>query len=185
MAKIHQYKAGDMLRRTEKDYNSVKVGDVVEVAEALDTAVILVGHDGCRFDPDYFEIVERKPLHKAPVRPGAFYAGQVDPNGKDPHSPGAKLDAGKVRPGLVLGGFANALLEVAAVGTFGANKYSDNGWLSVPNGLARYTDAMLRHHFAEAGGEELDEDSGLRHAAHRAWNALAVLELALREKVAK
>ena len=55
----------------------------------------------------------------------------------------------------------------------------------MPNGLARYTDAMLRHHFAEAGGEELDEDSGLRHAAHRAWNALAVLELELREKGAK
>ena len=53
--------------------------------------------------------------------------------------------------------------------------------MTVPGGPARYTDAMLRHHFAEAGGEELDGESGMLHAAHRAWNALAVLELKLIE----
>ena len=67
------------------------------------------------------------------------------------------------------------------VGTFGANKYRDDGWLTVPGGHGRYTDAMLRHHFADAGGEELDGESGMLHAAHRAWNALAVLELKLIE----
>ena len=35
---------------------------------------------------------------------------EQDPNGKSPHELGAKLDAGKIRPGLVLGGFARALL---------------------------------------------------------------------------
>lgn len=94
---------------------------------------------------------------------------------------GVKYDAGKPRYGLVLGGFSRALERVVQVGTFGANKYSDDGWLTVPGGHARYTDAMLRHHFAEAGGEELDGESGMLHAAHRAWNALAVLELKLIE----
>ncbi len=105
--------------------------------------------------------------------------GELDPNGKDAHEPGSKLDAGKNRLGLVLGGFSKALQEVGKVGTFGANKYTDNGWLEVPNGQERYTDAMLRHYFKEVSGEEKDEDSSILHAAHLAWNALARLELAL------
>jgi hypothetical protein len=106
----------------------------------------------------------------------------VDPNGLDQHAPGAKLDAGKLRPGLVFSAFARALEAVALVGTYGAEKYSDNGWLQVPNGVDRYTDALLRHYVAEAKGEWTDSESGLPHAAHLAWNALARLELLLREQ---
>jgi hypothetical protein len=104
-----------------------------------------------------------------------------DPTGLDPHDPGSKLDAGKVRPGLVIGGFARALLAVSDVGTFGANKYSDNGWKSVDGGLQRYTDAMFRHYLDEACGTRVDEDSGCLHAAQVAWNALARLEFILQE----
>ena len=179
----HKFKIGDTVVRTHCAFRSMEVGDTGEVAVVGARFVSLKGHFMepnstvlIRFNPKHFELA--KPTASNPV-------GTTDPNGIDQHAPGAKLDNGKPRHGLVLGAFAGALTEVAKVGTFGANKYSDNGWLSVPNGLARYTDAMLRHHFAEAGGEELDEDSGLRHAAHRAWNALAVLELALREKGAK
>lgn len=103
-----------------------------------------------------------------------------DPHGTPAHAPGAKLDAGKPRVGLVLADFARALTEVARVGTFGAQKYTDHGWLSVPGGQQRYTDAMLRHWLAEGRGELLDQQTGLHHAAHLAWNALARLELALR-----
>jgi hypothetical protein len=67
------------------------------------------------------------------------------------------------------------------VGTFGAEKYTDNGWMDVPDGEARYTDALLRHVLADLGGRSEDEESGLLHAAHAAWNALAVLDLKLRE----
>lgn len=102
-----------------------------------------------------------------------------DPHGKSPHEPGAKLDAGKNRLGLILGGFSLALLEVGKVGTYGAQKYSDNGWMSVPSGQERYTDALFRHLLAQ---EECDPDTGLLHAAHAAWNSLAVLELMLRGK---
>lgn len=176
----HKFNIGDTVVRTTQPFRSLKVGDQGEVVDFGETFISLKGHFTepnstvlIWFDPTYFELA--KPQASNPV-------GTTDPNGINQHAPGAKLDNGKPRHGLVLGAFSNALTEVAKVGTFGANKYSDNGWLSVPNGLARYTDAMLRHHFAEAGGEELDEDSGLRHAAHRAWNALAVLELMLREK---
>jgi len=98
----------------------------------------------------------------------------------DPHVPGAKLDEGKNRLGLVLLGFSRALQEVGKVGTFGAGKYTDDGWVNVPDGEARYTDAMLRHLLDEATGEQLDFESGLLHAAHVAWNALARLDLVLR-----
>lgn len=104
---------------------------------------------------------------------------EKDPEGKDAHHLGAKLDAGKVRPSLVLQGFAHAVLAVAQVGTFGAGKYSDDGWRSVPNGSARYTDALLRHLLAEFTGEARDPQSAMLHATHAAWNALARLELML------
>lgn len=111
-----------------------------------------------------------------------FGPAETDPYGKDPHAPGAKLDAGKVRMGLVVEGFANALREVGRVGTYGANKYTANGWLEVPDGISRYTDAMYRHLLAEASGETHDTESQLLHAAHAAWNALARLELLIRNK---
>ncbi len=107
---------------------------------------------------------------------------EVDPTGLDQHAPGAKLDAGKIRAGLCINGFARALQEVAKVTTFGAAKYTPNGWRAVENGVDRYTDAMHRHFLAEATGEQVDADSGLRHAAHAAWNALARLELMLRNE---
>lgn len=106
---------------------------------------------------------------------------ESDPNGRDPHTPGSKLDNGKPRVGLVMSGFANALLEVSRVGTFGAKKYTDDGWLSVPDGQARYEDALLRHTLY-ATMDDTDPDSGLTHLGHRAWCALAVLELYLRDR---
>lgn len=105
---------------------------------------------------------------------------ESDPLGKGQHETGAKLDAGKARPGLVLGGFAAALDAVVEVGTYGARKYTDNGWKDVPNGAERYTDAMYRHFLAEARGEMYDRDTGILHAAHAAWNALARLDLLIR-----
>lgn len=107
---------------------------------------------------------------------------ELDPQGKSAQDAGAKLDAGKPRISMVLGGFPRALMEVAKVGTFGANKYSDNGWMTVPNGIQRFEDALWRHDACEHIGEYIDLESGLLHAAHRAWNALAALELKLREQ---
>jgi len=107
---------------------------------------------------------------------------ESDPSGKSAHIAGAKLDHGKVRAALVLGAFAGALWEVAMVGTFGANKYSDNGWLKVPDGQARYDDAQMRHWLRSHMGETVDPDSDLDHLAHEAWNALAKLQLKLNEE---
>lgn len=109
---------------------------------------------------------------------------EADPHGVAQHTPGAKLDAGKVRPSLIFNDMPRALLAVAEVGTFGANKYSDGGWQYVLGGINRYTDAMDRHRLKEFTEGSHDKDSELLHAAHLAWNALARLELMLREKEA-
>jgi len=105
---------------------------------------------------------------------------EVDPNGIDQHTEGAKLDGDKPDASLLLM-FGKALLAVAEVGTFGARKYSRGGWQSVANGEERYTAALLRH-LCKGGDEDLDPDSGLLHDAQVAWNALARLELRLRRE---
>jgi hypothetical protein len=105
---------------------------------------------------------------------------EKDPTGRQAHDPGAKLDAGKPMAGL-LQQFGRALMEVSKVGTYGAKKYSVGGWQHVPDGVGRYTDAMVRHFLTE-NRETFDAESGLLHAAQTAWNALARLELMLRGK---
>lgn len=106
-------------------------------------------------------------------------SGEVDPNGTDQHAPGAKLDHGKPDMSLLLH-FGRALQAVAGVGTIGANKYSRGGWQSVPDGVNRYTAALGRHMYEEHY-DPVDSDTGCLHAAQVAWNALARLELMLRE----
>jgi hypothetical protein len=105
---------------------------------------------------------------------------EEDPNGTDQHSSGAKLDSNKPDMSL-LGMFGKALLAVAEVGTFGADKYTRGGWQHVPNGFDRYTAAMLRHYFKE-DGSDMDDDLPVLHASQVCWNALARLELKLKEK---
>jgi hypothetical protein len=107
-------------------------------------------------------------------------AEEKDPNNIPAGEPGAKLDAGKPLAGI-LSDFSLALLAVIDVGTFGAKKYSRGGWQSVPNGEERYFDAEWRH-LLKSRNEDLDEDSGLLHLAHQAWNTLARLELRLRRE---
>ena len=99
----------------------------------------------------------------------------------DLHRPGAKADADKPKMRLVTGDMARAITEVAKVGTYGANKYMEGGWIHVLDGFNRYEDAQQRHAAYRHMGEVRDEESGLLHLAHEAWNALAKLELYLRE----
>ena len=85
---------------------------------------------------------------------------------------GQKHDAGKIRMDLLP---FEALEAVAEVLTFGAKKYTDDGWQRVENAGARYRAATLRHFCADQKGEKRDPESGLLHAAHLATNALFIL----------
>jgi hypothetical protein len=72
-----------------------------------------------------------------------------------------------------------ALIEVARVLTFGANKYDENNWKKLDNLQNRYTGASLRHIFAHMDGEELDNETGLDHLAHAICCLLFKLEAKL------
>ena len=72
--------------------------------------------------------------------------------------------------------------EIVKVYHFGAKKYAPNSWQNLPNGYERYKAAMIRHLVAFEEGETNDNESGLNHIAHMAWNAIAMLYFALKEK---
>lgn len=94
-----------------------------------------------------------------------------------------KYDAGKPDT-RILGLFGKALWKVAEVGTKGNQKYDEDSWHTVPDGYRRYTSAMLRHFLLEAY-EERDEELAIPHQCMVAWNALARLELMLRDAEAR
>lgn len=98
---------------------------------------------------------------------------------KQLHLPGMKYDEGKPNLSLVFGGFNKALLDVGYIGTFGARKYTPNGWKDVENLYERYSSALLRHMFAAMSPrvkDIYDNETGRLHLAHVAWNALALTE---------
>ena len=107
-----------------------------------------------------------------------------DPNGIAAGVAGAKLDAGKVP--VTQGSihyFPRALTAVAELSYIGAKKYSWKGWEKVPDGIRRYGNAMGRHEFKiEDDYTRIDPDTGVLEATAVAWNALARLELILREQ---
>lgn len=117
---------------------------------------------------------EIKNLHLAEALP-------VADNSKE----GRKL--GKVRMELVFEGMPNALQALGKCMTWAieAKGYEELDFLTVPNGPQKYRGAMYRHDQKEILGEEFDDESGLIHATHTAWNAMARLELLLREGKAK
>lgn len=69
----------------------------------------------------------------------------------------------------------DVLLEVAKVYDFGAKKYGAHNWC---NGLSwdKGTRASLERHLLKwASGEDYDDESGLPHDLHVAWNALTMV----------
>ncbi len=113
---------------------------------------------------------------------------EKDPNGFSVNTPGAKMDKGKA-PLLrgLLHYFPRALAHVSMVSQAGHDKgYPWKGWESVPEGTVRYGDALVRHLLAEEVEGPIDaKDTKMYHAAQVAWNALARLELILREVESK
>src|SRR5574344_424715 len=67
--------------------------------------------------------------------------------------------------------------DIVKVFTAGANKYGDNNWQHLENGYQRYKAAMFRHLLEYEKGTEFDVETGCRHLAQVAWNAIAILYL--------
>lgn len=169
------FKVGDTVIRIQRPFRDLAVGDTGKVVVSTKNFICLEGHTVTanspfltKFDPSRFKLASED--------------SAADHNADAKHSQGTKLGGVKPRFGLMLDAFSNAVTEVAKVHTFESSKDTDSGWLAAYGGWPRYTDALFSHHFAEARGEELDKESGLHHAAHRAWIALVALEMTLREK---
>ena len=121
---------------------------------------------------------------KRPGNQAAETAREATPEGGTLNTPGAKADAGKQLPWLVISEFSRALAAVVQIGTFGANKYVPRGWCQVQNGEERYMEAFGRHMLALGRGEKIDDGPGGTGGLHKAqmiWNLLASLELELRK----
>lgn len=73
----------------------------------------------------------------------------------------------------------NALMEVAKVAGFGAEKYDRYNFLKGYPWSLSY-DAMQRHLHAYWSGQVRDPESGLPHLAHAAWHCLALLAFQVR-----
>ena len=93
---------------------------------------------------------------------------------------GIKYDKDKPRMAEMIIDFAPELQELCRVWMFGADKYSKSNWKFVENGKERYSNALLRHLIAE-DASLYDDESGLLHSAHIAFNALARMHFIMQE----
>jgi hypothetical protein len=85
---------------------------------------------------------------------------------------GVRENLGKPPVSLIL---SRALLEVAKVSEFGAKKYEPHNYRKGMK-WSFFIDAAMRHLIKYTIGERIDEESGLSHLSHIAWNILALLE---------
>ena len=93
-------------------------------------------------------------------------------SGKPRLTEGLKYDEEKARFDLLPPG---AMEAVAAVYTYGANKYEDR---NMERGMAwgRVYGAIHRHLNAFWNGEDKDPESGMLHVTHAAWGCLTLID---------
>ena len=87
---------------------------------------------------------------------------------------GQKHDQDKLRWDLLP---VEEIEEIVKVLTYGVKKYEANSWQLVPNAIERYYAALLRHIVDWRKGEDLDEESKLKHLSHAATNIIFLLYL--------
>ena len=97
-------------------------------------------------------------------------------------SEGIKYDSAKPKMNLLP---PKAIVEVAKVLTFGAQKYDAENWRKLDDLQNRYTAGALRHIFAHMDGEKLDPETGLSHMAHALCCLLFKLEIELEDGESK
>lgn len=76
----------------------------------------------------------------------------------------------------------DALMEMVAVLTYGAKKYSPDNWKMLENARQRYFDAANRHLWQWYGGEERDPESGLHHLAHAMSSLMFLIQMDMDEE---
>lgn len=132
-------------------------------------------------------VTDRAPVNTAPFDgPGPGFRSTIRADELGSHA--KKMDVGKAPIGQgFFNYFGRAIFAVAWVSEYGDRKYTQPGkphystaWQNVVDGEARYGDADCRHRLKPQMEGDYDAESGLAHLAHKAWNAMAELELALK-----
>jgi hypothetical protein len=85
----------------------------------------------------------------------------------------ARFNEGKVRHDLMP---PVSLDEIAKVYTYGTLKYSDDNWWKAFRWRKDTYGCIQRHLNKWIRGEKKDDESGLHHLAHAAWNCIALME---------
>lgn len=84
-----------------------------------------------------------------------------------------RFSAGKMRHDLIA---AWALEQLAGVYTYGCQKYDDDNWRKGLKWRKETFACILRHVWKWLRGEKFDNESGLHHLAHAAWNCFTLME---------
>jgi hypothetical protein len=84
----------------------------------------------------------------------------------------ARFDEGKNRHDLLP---PWALDQIALVYTYGTIKYDDDNWWKGMQ-WKKIIGPLLRHVWKWVRGETLDDESGLHHLAHAAWQCFCLME---------
>ena len=96
-------------------------------------------------------------------------------------TPKAKRDnKGKPELGYMFD-FPKAMTALAAVCTYGAEKYDRDNWKKGGKPDAEYLDAACRHLMAHRNSDPIDPESGCLHLAHALWNIAAWIELNVKD----
>lgn len=85
----------------------------------------------------------------------------------------ARFSQGKIRHDLIA---PWALDQIAKVYTYGTIKYDDDNWWKGLKWKKDVFGCILRHIWKWFRGERNDDESGVHHLAHAAWNCIALME---------
>lgn len=86
---------------------------------------------------------------------------------------GARFSSGKNRFDLVP---PWSMDQIAQVYTYGTRKYDDDNWWKGLRWKRDVLGCIFRHVWKWVRGEKWDDESGLHHLAHAAWNCIALME---------
>lgn len=115
-----------------------------------------------------------KQRHLAARRAAAAKAPKAPP---EMPSHDGKADQHKLRFSLFPIEAFNPILRVLE---YGANKYAEHGWRTVPDAERRYADALHRHYVDYLSGVDIDAESGEPSLACVVTNAVFLLAFRMR-----
>jgi hypothetical protein len=126
-------------------------------------------------EAQYHEEMEKKRMEQFELPPEnemRIYDRNVEEEKQMGQKTAGRFSGMKIRHDLVA---PWALNELARVYTYGTQKYDDDNWWK---GLRWKRDTfacILRHVWKWFRGEKYDDESGLHHLAHAAWNCFALM----------